>query len=368
MLTRDDHDRLAARFYASAMGDTPWADTLFYTAGMFRSSAVVVRVYDAAGNTFAAENSRFDPEFALEYYSGEIYANDPRRPFLENAPVGSIYYDHALYDVEAMARDPWCKEACDTLGVKYQLGAVLGLPNEGRAALALLSTDAEGHASREAIEAFSRLAPAVQQACALGHLVESQAATRAALLQALSQKADGVVLLGRAATPTFMNDAARAMLGAGDGLALSLGAFVTGRPPETRRLRMLVKAALTAGAFPGASMLVSRPSGRHPYVVSVMAAPPTERFLAGLSISCVVHIQDLATIRIPSHEALRTVFGLTEREADFAVELVRCAGLERAASHAGMSVNTARNHLQSISRKTGARGQTGIVQLLGSLP
>ena len=80
-----------------------------------------------------------------------------------------------------------------------------------------------------------------------------------------------------------------------------------------------------------------------------------------------IEVQDLAVASLPSREALRDVFGLTDREADFAIELVRCGNLERAAARARMAFNTARNHLQNISRKTGASGQTEVALLLGRL-
>lgn len=371
MLGQGDHDAIVSRIYASALGDGSWGDTLGFLARSFRSDAAVLRLADLSGEFIAAESSRPDPNEASAYYLGELFSKDPRSPRLLNAPLGSIYYDHLLWDVEEMNQNRWCREACEVLGVTYQLGTHIRLPNNLTLCIAILSTEAEGHASAEAIAAFRRLAPLVEQACALGQVIEAQTATRTALLNGLASKADGVILLSAAGTPTFMNDAAAAILASGDGLTLSEGTFLTRRPPETRRLQHLVQSALSgvkqSEAPPGGRVLVTRPSGRRPYVVSVMASPPTERFLAGRAIGCVLHLQDLAAVRLPSREALQEVFGLTEREADLAIELVSCADLQRAATKAQMSVNTARNHLQSISRKTGVKGQTELVQLLGRL-
>jgi DNA-binding CsgD family transcriptional regulator len=267
-----------------------------------------------------------------------------------------------------MERDPWCRESFDILKVKYQLGAALRMPNDSTAFLTILSTAGEGHASETAIQAFRRLAPHIEQACALGHVMERQAATQAVLLDALANKVDGVILLGRSGAPTFMNDPARRILAAGDGLAFSAGAFVTRRGPETRNLQRMIADAIAvssqSGERPGGRMLLTRPSGLQPYVLHVMPAPPTERFLAGQSIACVIHLHDLAAVRLPSRASLSAVFGLTEREADLAVELVRSASLMHAASNASMAVNTARNHLQSIFRKCGASNQAEAVQLL----
>ena len=118
----------------------------------------------------------------------------------------------------------------------------------------------------------------------------------------------------------------------------------------------------------GGRMLVARPSGRRPYVVRVVPVPRTERFLTRTSIACVVHVQDLALAPAPPIEALRVTFGLTQREAELAVELARCAGLECAAASAGMALNTARNHYaRKIFQKTETSNQAEAVQLLSRI-
>lgn len=368
MLSHADHDALVSSLYAAGAGDSPWTMALARLSAAFRVEHNVIHIADPSWRTVAVEVHGETTDHALDYYAGEIYANDPRTPYLHRVAPGSVYYDHMLYDVGAMNREYWCREAVAALGVKYQLGVGLTLPDGMHGAFALLQTEQEGHACEATIAAFTRLAPHVEQAVALGLVMDREAATRSALLEALARKVEGVVLLDRGGVPTFLNDAARAMLDSRDGLELVKGEFKTRRLPETRRLQLLVRGVLASpGETPGGRVLVSRPSGRPPFVVSVMASMPLERFLAGRSIACVVHLQDLAAVRLPSREALRAVFGLSDRETDLAIELVRCVRLERAAANARMALNTARNHLQSISRKTGAHGQAELIQLIGRL-
>ena len=81
-----------------------------------------------------------------------------------------------------------------------------------------------------------------------------------------------------------------------------------------------------------------------------------------------IHLQDLAIERLPSRASLSVLFGLSEREADLAIELVRATSLAHAADRAGMALNTARNHLQSIFRKSGVSSQAEAVQLFSRLP
>jgi DNA-binding CsgD family transcriptional regulator len=114
-------------------------------------------------------------------------------------------------------------------------------------------------------------------------------------------------------------------------------------------------------------MLVTRAGGRRPYVLRVMRAPRTGRFLTGLGVAAVIHVHDLAAARVPEKTLVMSAFGLTGREADLGVSLVRCAGLAAAAADAGMALNTARNHLQGIFRKSGTASQAEAVQLFSRL-
>lgn len=371
MLSGDEHDAIVRRLYESAMGDAPWRDTLQHVAGMFGTTGSMIQITDATGAALGLATFPFSEEFSLGYFSSEVYRDDPRFPFFRSAAPDTVYYDRALFDVEEMNRDPRCRASNDAVGTKYSLGASMRLPSGATSVFALLSTEAEGQSSADAIAAFHRLASHIRSACSLGQIVEQRAVTQAALLDALSRRADGVILVSAAGVPVFMNDTARAILAAGDGLAFAQGEFLTRRGPETRRLRQLIGDAVAlappSAGSPGGEMLVTRESGRRPYVLRVMPAPKMERFLSGACIAGVIHIHDLAAVRIPSKALLVAAFGLSEREADLAVELVRCAGLAEAAENAGMAFNTARRHLQGIFRKSGTATQAEAVQLFSRL-
>jgi DNA-binding CsgD family transcriptional regulator len=370
MVTYDQHKALTAKLYRAAAGELAWTQVLADLAGLFRSSAAICQVADAGFSNVLRENHGYSREFSDAYFASEAFARNPRMAYFYAVPTGTAYYDNALYDVAAMDRDPWAQLNVDILGIKYQLGTIVKLPNDQRGSLTVLSTPKEGHATEEAIIAFSRLIPHVEQALSLGHLLNYQAATQFALFEALSSMADGVMVLSRLGLPTFVNDAAQLILAAGDGLRLADG-LEAARSSETRRLKGLIAAASATGtggdAAPGGRMLVSRPSGRKPIMVRVMPVPATDGLLGGWSASCLVLLHDLARVVLPSRESLGEVFGLTAREADLAVELVRHADLTAAAASAGMAFNTARVHLQGIYRKCGVSSQAQAVQLFARL-
>jgi len=353
------------------MGDVPWVTTLGRVADAFKTSASLMQISDRAISNRSVQNHGYSLEFAAKYYASESFAKDPRVPFYMSVKPGTIYYDNMLYDVEEMDKNPWVRQSCDVLKAKYQMGAVVEMPHDQIGYLTVLGSEKEGHATEDEIASFQRLAPHVKQAYTLGHILEHRMATQTALLEALAGKVDGIMMLGRTGVPTFMNDTARYILATNDGLTFSAKQLSTSRGPETRRLHEMITNAIASsnGAIvkPGGQMLITRPSGKRPYVARVLPAPPVERFLAVEATACVIHLHDLAAEHVPSKNALCEVFGLTEREADLAIEVVRCASLANAAANASMALNTARNHLQSIFRKCGTTTQTEMVQLFSHL-
>ncbi|MBX3594084.1 hypothetical protein [Sphingomonas sp.] len=372
MLTHDLHESIVAQLYSAAAGDIEWREIMGRIADLFGHAAAVLVAIDPAAGSLRAHTHGYTDDEANAYYQSETFRADPRASLHMGVRAGEIYHDRALYDVPTMLRDERVRASIDAIGVAHQMGLSLRLPNNLSGAFTLLSTEAEGMPTDEGLAAFHRLAPHVEQACALSAIIEQAAGTQAVLLEALSAKADGVIIVDASERLAFVNDGARAILAAGDGLGWSDGQFATARAAETRRLRAMVNgvtSALKKSKAPdvGGQIVVTRPSGRKPYVVRVLAAPPGERLLSHFGCACVVHVHDLAAVRVPNPAMLSATFGLSEREARLAAECIRYADLSAAAAAIGMAHNTARNHLQSIFRKCGVHSQAEAVQLFGRL-
>lgn len=197
----------------------------------------------------------------------------------------------------------------------------------------------------------------------------TESAIRTALL-AVSNRADGVILLNVVGAITFINEAALAILATRDGLARAGGGVVAYRPPESRRLAHLLRGALPGPGFAGgpaaAEMLVSRRTSGRPYLVRIVPVPPVDPLFAARETACIMLVRDLNRDAL-SPGTLSRLFGLTRREADIASALVRRGNLRHAARDAAMATNTARNHLRSIFLKTCVNSQVALVGLLAGL-
>lgn len=380
MLSRDEHDRIVRSLYAAAAGDADWRDVLALVADRLGHGAGVLATRGSGGLKAVAHGR--DDQFADGYYASETFRADPRSAIHMAVKPGAIYHDTALYDVEAMLRDVRVRNSIEMIGVAHQMGLVIRLTHGEVGWFTLLSTEAEGTPDDEAVQAFRRLAPHIEQACALAGIIERGATCQAMLMDAMAARADGMILLDAAGQPAFVNDGAQAILAADDGLAWRSGSFRTARAAETRRLLGAIRTALACGAqagargvravdagtaMPGGQMAITRPSGRRSYVVRILPAPRVERFLSRFGFACILHIHDLGAERVPDHGLLVAAFGLTGREADLAVALVRFSGLPAAAVAADMAHNTARNHLQAIFRKCGVATQAEAIALFGRL-
>jgi DNA-binding CsgD family transcriptional regulator len=93
---------------------------------------------------------------------------------------------------------------------------------------------------------------------------------------------------------------------------------------------------------------------------------PPGPFPADLPAILVTITDPILPIDVPP-EALSHLFGLSRRQADLAVHLSAGLPLREAAVAASMSYNTARNHIQLIFAKTGAKSQLQLVSILRGL-
>lgn len=366
MISSTDEAELAHLFLESAIGEIPWARPLETVAGLFDSEATFFTIHKPdTMKVVDAKSHSYSDEFLSSFFSGEIYSNDPRIDPIGKVRAGTVYFDELLYDVDEIHRDKWVRASTESLQVCAQVGARLRLPDGGEALLCVLRKARETDLLATRAEAMRRVAPRIEQAISIGYVIERERATRTALLEFLASKLEGFVLLDLFGRSLFVNDSAERMFAESDGLSLASGEIRAARRCEDSALKRLIEGCLRQQG--GGRLLVSRLSRRRPFLVAVMPAPERECFLTKGTIACVVRIQDLASPPAPTAEALRAVFGLTGRESELAAQLVRSTRLAAAAAQCGMTVNTARNHLQAIFVKTGATGQADLVQMLGRI-
>ena len=190
----------------------------------------------------------------------------------------------------------------------------------------------------------------------------------------------GVALLDAAGRILCLNRAGQAMVDARDGLRLWQGRLQAEQGAEARRLAHALEAAVSAGARTAAArrgeaadLRVSRPSGRAPYLLTVLPLSPEAAGPFGdagggggdgARIRAAVYIVDPAAVAPGLGARLGGLFGLTPVEAALVADLLADLTPAEIGDRRGVAISTVRSQLRSIFAKTGTSRQSELMNLV----
>lgn len=190
----------------------------------------------------------------------------------------------------------------------------------------------------------------------------------------------GVALLDAAGRILCLNRAGQAMVDARDGLRLWQGRLQAEQGAEARRLAHALEAAVSAGARTAAArrgeaadLRVSRPSGRAPYLLTVLPLSPEAAGPFGdagggggdgARIRAAVYIVDPAAVAPGLGARLGELFGLTPVEAALVADLLADLTPAEIGDRRGVAISTVRSQLRSIFAKTGTSRQSELMNLV----
>lgn len=121
---------------------------------------------------------------------------------------------------------------------------------------------------------------------------------------------------------------------------------------------------------PRLSSIMSFPVRRDegpPCIAHVVSLVASGRDIFGKG-DAVLIISEIGAANVPNASLLEALFDLTPAESRVAHKAAAGVPLKAVASSLGISHETARSHMQSILRKTGARGQAELVSLVAGTP
>jgi DNA-binding CsgD family transcriptional regulator len=173
----------------------------------------------------------------------------------------------------------------------------------------------------------------------------------------------GLVVVDESGTILFANELACSLLESGQGIADHDGQIHVESTSANRGVRDLIRAAVSDLAEPargsngGSNVIgVHDHDGQIRYALKVLRLHgPAEDF------SVVITITDLVDGPIDRF-AVAIVFGLSNREAEFAELFSRGLRLEDIAPRMGVTINTARVHLRHVLAKTGCANQVELAR------
>lgn len=194
---------------------------------------------------------------------------------------------------------------------------------------------------------------------------------KSALVEGLEALRHGIVVVDRHARVVFANLAARRFVAAADGLRITPDGLSPTHRGERLRFCALLRDALETvtrdGHGAGGGMTVSRPSGRHPFIVLVapLSFPLGVDAPGGLAT---VFISDTSASAGSIQEMWLRDRGLTTKERQLALAFARHGSLRSAADEVGIAGSTARWHMKRVYRKTGLSGQAKFIHHFATAP
>ncbi len=316
-------------------------------------------------------------ERLLEHYNNELLREDPRVvAFLKGAmPPRLPFTPEQIVDRDEFRASRVYKELLVPTGVEHMIQFAFA-DDDGTASALNASRGPDGQPFNQADrDLFGEIAPHVRRALTLFKRFAVLDFERHAALEALDHIPTGLVLADGDGRIRHLNQAAREIAADGDGLVCRHDVLSAGRPDERAALLLAVRAAIDAATqgevLPGEALTLTRRGGRAALHVLVSTLWGNHlRFGLGRLDEpvAVLFVTDPDRPRGTPAELLRHLFGLTPTEAVLVEALVAEETLDRAAAAAGITKNTARQHLKSIFAKVGVHSQTQLVKRVLATP
>ncbi len=215
---------------------------------------------------------------------------------------------------------------------------------------------------------FSRIMPHLQRSFRLKRHTAGIPVGFSPAWEMLDMVPYGVVVFSSRHEVMYLNPQAERMTFDNDGLALHTTHLSASRSVENQQLRALLRntiASTNDSTVPlsGGDMLVSRPSGKRAYSLTIHPLTPSA-YAGDNCPAALVVLQDHEQSCDAPLARMRALYDLTVAESRVANQIMQGRSLECCAEHLGHSVSTSRNLLKRVFAKTNTGRQNELVSLL----
>lgn len=348
---------LIGRIYDCALVPELWPRTLEEICSHLGAKAASIHTFNPVSGTIG---------LYIEHGGDPVYSESLLQQYAALSPTGTAVlladieqpvgvFD--LIDEEEFRETRFFREWCAPQGYLDMLAALIAKrPSEisAIAATRLHSQPRFGAADRELM---SLIAPHVRRAVTIAGVLENKAHELSELAATMDTLAAAVVISDASGRIHKTNMAADAMLAGGDGVGISEGRLKI----HNETARDALKAALAQDSSEPQSCIIPVADGSKLYAVVVKLDGGTGR----RAIFLKREEPDIPAIG----KHLSAVFGLSPREVSVVVPLLQGRSPADIAALLGISMPTARTHLQRLFKKTGTQSQTDLVRvILQSMP
>lgn len=359
---------LLGEIYDAALDPVRWDSVLRNLVQLTRSRTGNLAEIDlATGATrpLAALNisSKGFADYAAYYWRHDIWTPKPGA-----IQIGAATSSRQHVADQVLLNSEFYHDWMKPLGLFYAIGGIPLVEGNRMFILGVHRPKVNGtpHTAAD-IRSLQQFFPHVTRALQIHHRLEAKSVERDALADIADRLPRGIVTFNAQGRLLWMNRAAEALCAQQDGLTVQRRLVIAAVPAEAEQLHRLVRtAALIAsghGLAPGDTMLISRPSGRRPYIVLVSPLQAGHR-IDDRRPAVVLFVSDPDQMpEVPLDRLMRT-YGLTSAEARLAQLLASGQTVNAIASASGRTRNTVRTQLKQVFQKTGTSRQAQLVRMV----
>ncbi|TCW78854.1 LuxR family transcriptional regulator [Burkholderia sp. SRS-46] len=363
-------DQLIGDLYEAALRPDGFLDVFHQVSESLGANVFHMFSWDSARNApqFSIYSPRAEIDDVVALYDQYYGALDPRRGFVERAPLGEFVCCQDYLTEQDVARSEFFQDYQIPSGIRYLMGVRLERPGSDDILLGLLRAHGRPPYSSEERATLSGMAGHLQRAINLwqdARVLHRDAALGTELMEELGL---AVFALDRHSRVVFVNRAAESMLRATACLKLEHGHLSAASAPQNDALKAAL--ARVTKTRKGESLAFSGTlNAAHEIFLSISALSGQALHAAFGDATTLIAVRRRSTAPLVVAQQLRQAFGLSSAEAAVAEALIGGKTPDECAACAGVSLATIRTQLRAIYEKTHSRNQAEAVgRMLWVLP
>ena len=332
---------------------------------------LIARYFDCAGATLG-EMDQATPEAQIMVGVRNIdhaffadygpYAHLDPAPFAFSAlTTGTVTTTDHMFTAEFLRKNVFLHEFLRPHGVDGTLGGIL-LSAGGRFAMVGIhhGTNREPFGDDD-LACLRRLTPHLTRALQIRRLFLQSESRRQTFEAIVNRNQTGMIGISGDGLTLFVNEAARVIAGASDGLSLNrAGRLIARDRTAAKHLAKLETDVARGGA--GGIIQIQRPSGRPPYVVLVSPLPSDENMAPRLRVGALFAIHDPSRRIASAVQRIAHLLHVPLGAAKIVAAILQGVELKDYADREEISMNTVKFHLKTAFERTGSRSQADLVR------
>ena len=371
MMKREAFERILTSLHEAALDDTRWPS----------ASALIDDALGVHGNclAFADLNSSKELQFLFvgiffrgqrhheleREYIEDYYSLDERVPRFGQVPDSKLYHITDLFTEEELKRSALYNDFSNRMHAQNSINLRLDGPGGLSFCWGINDPVDDNGWSSARLDSIRRLLPHIRQYMRVRQSLLGAGALGASLTELLDTIGVSVIQLDRHGRILEMNDQARDLLRAGDGLYDERGFLFARRPEDDAQLQELLTRALPPFRLQGVSgsMTVSRASDL-PLMLHVNPVDWKERDFRVWPVAALALVVNLASRLRIDPAAAESVLGLSRMQSRVAVLLAEGMSVPEIAAAMQRKQSTIRTHVKNALAKHGLTRQAELVGLV----